>query len=268
MFENWGLSEFTINRRGCVLADPKLLQTFFCCYYDKEAWTGALHHVMQQCESEVEDPFAKFVSFRVDNSDRGLRALWFWQCQLCLIRSERGHSWAQEVEIVFNWVRFSLFPQHLSQLPNWEGFQQEAIRAVGRPITGKRLWWEVLCGWHCANPQQLPDLEERWWDPTSTFKRPFEATIRLSQVVSQYNLLHPPRPAHLSTEDVHEFDSAFISTGPFKFQRTDDIRKHLEFSAKDPNKIFVYFDGEALPAYSRGSVYERNLISGRFDRTL
>ena len=154
------ISAGRINHPECLLVDPKLLMAFFRCYYNETLGPAYLETAQRALiikdESFIGDdfPIPPFRSFRVENSYNGRIALWLWQCQF-LILDQPEISWAIQVEIIYNWIRFVLIPPSRSVSPNIPDeatiteFEAHIVRSLG-DIAGYNEefsnWWLVLSG--------------------------------------------------------------------------------------------------------------------------
>ena len=212
------------------------------------------------------DPFSRPLGFKTGNDGEALIALWLWQCQFLVI-DELQCSWAKHIEIIYNWICFLSMPP-TGTLPaaatiaddaTVNEFKGHIVRGLGLPAApkvGLKLWWQVLCGYHCAVGRTWCQNILRHW------KSELVSQSELVSLLAHYQLGQPPPSGvgQLTSEDVHELDAAFIKSGPLRFRITSDIRKHLEFDSRDTDCICIYFDGQGTPG-ARGLIYRDNLLA-------
>lgn len=260
-----------IKHSHCILLDPKLLQIFFRCYRNESigpAYLEKLRECLLRDDDDHLDPFAQFLSFEIGCTTTSLRALWLWQCQF-FVMEQLEVSWALQVEVVYNWIRFLLGtsngrepavwkPVDASTATHFQLIIQRTLRLNLNRLIDLELWWEVLSGFKCANG----------WTSISIYlgsTYPWTRTRArgLASVIREFQLDKPrySRVIPLTPVEIHELDAVFINSGPFKFQPSNLVTSHLNFSSLEPEEINVFWDEQEIPG-SRGLIYQDNLLAG------
>jgi hypothetical protein len=248
--------------------DPKLLGSLLICYGLNEQELGEAEMSLHLCQLLRRDGvgphlgrFDGFSSFVVENSELGLRALWLWQCQLLALSWLSDRSVAAEIELMYNYLRLV----SLSRDPNTSRVEKFFISLPEYRESSAKLsvahlekWRQVLCGFQCVVASKLQ---------STISSRIYRNWHLLEEFERQYQLHQPRDFIQLSPDDINEFDAAFVCSGPFKFEITDDILSHLKFKPGDPETILLYFDSQPRPG-DRALIFKDNHLADRSESSI
>jgi len=286
-----GLEQYKINRPEGILMDPKLFGPFMICYGEDDFNLESLNSSFSQQDfmnysllgQNIYPPYDRLLEhydkvtsftntgehhgqavFRERYGQAAIQVLWLWQCQNFVLSRFRT-SVAMEVEFIYNYIRLmyaSLWEHPQKDMSDMSNkFVNESSNVYGERVLDARLfpfeqWRFLLSGFWCVVAAQLQFNPSEFSQPSCSLWKKFE---------QEYRLYQPRTPTQLSSDDLDEFDAAFICSGPFKFQLTDNICNHLKFKENDSLTILLYYDRGPCPGSTgRGCIFEGNIFAAGF----